>query len=85
MFSYGLLTIRERWTYWKESRKGPLRRLRDWSIFHIGKGRKSWNCLALIRLRRDPINLYKYVKRRCKEDGARMFLVGSSGRTGGSV
>lgn len=33
----------------------------------------------------DLINVHKYVRERCKEDGARLFLVVPSDRTRGSL
>jgi len=36
------------------------------------------------RLRRDLINTYKYLKRGCQEDGARLFSVVPSHRAGGN-
>ena len=37
--SSGLPSTREAWTYWSESSKGPLRRLRDWSVW--GKANRA--------------------------------------------
>ena len=46
VFSSGLPSTRQMWTYWRESREEPLRRLRDWSICPMRKGWESWDSSA---------------------------------------
>jgi len=42
--SSGLLGTSEVWAYWRESRGGPQRWWRDWSISRIRRGWESWEC-----------------------------------------
>jgi len=44
--SSGLSSTRQIWSYWIESSEGPVRRLRDWSIFPIRHGWDSLDCSA---------------------------------------
>lgn len=79
-FSSGLLSTRETWTCWSRFSEGTQKQLRVWSICHTGGGQESlWLCsLENRRLRKDVINVYKYLMKRCKEHGDRLFSVVAS-------
>lgn len=49
--SGGLPGRRETQTYWRESSKGPLSWLNDWSIRHTKRGWENWDCSAVRTLK----------------------------------
>lgn len=48
--SAGLLSTREKWSYWRGPSEELQRWLRDWSTFHMKADWESWDCLAWRRV-----------------------------------
>lgn len=72
------------WTYWREFSEGPWTRLGKWSIWHMRRWWKSWDCLASRRLRKIIISVYKFLMGRNDTHGARLFSFLPSDRTRGN-
>ena len=91
--SSGLLSPRETWTYWRESRVGPQRQVRHWSIRRTERGCESWDSAGesapgvhprAEKAQGDLINVQKYLMGGNEEDGASLFSVVPTDRTRGS-
>ena len=81
MPSSKLFSARETCIYWIESNEGPP--LKWWWIHSTScmrKGWESWDSSDKIKLKK-YLNVFEYLKRRCKEDAPRLFSVVSSART----
>lgn len=76
------LSIQDTWAYWRKSSKEPQKWVRDWNISSM---EEKLGELELFSLEREGalINVYKYVKRKCKEDEAMLLSVMPSDRIRG--
>lgn len=76
LFSSELPSMREMWSYWRESSQVPLRWWRDWSL---SPGRKGWERWTIqpgdekAWARQDIKYLHKFMKGECKDRGKTLF------------